>query len=291
MADDPDDLFIEVTMPHNGTAWNVTAAVGGPSNHELRVVLQSPENESLATRTVVTNDSGAASVDFGTRESGEYRLVVDDPDGNASVSTNLTVLVVDPGLARIEDPVIRTDVGSVVTVPVGLAGTDRGTVAVDDSTGERVAVVHLEDGNEDGTVALLWDTGESGSEAISAVGNDTATLADETANLGELPAGAYDLLAWQGWEPSDAQDISRLTLVSNGTATTTSTTVSQETTSATPAPPTHTSATWEPTPQTSRGDPVDIQFEDTETRRVPGFGVPAVLTALAASALLASRRL
>ncbi|WP_435364338.1 hypothetical protein [Haloarchaeobius sp. DYHT-AS-18] len=104
---------------------------------------------------------------------------------------------------------------------------------------------------------------------------------EATVDLSEFDPGTE--LQWR--LTHDGETHSDGTLVVEAIETRTETTNTR--TTETPAPPTHTSATWEPTPRTPRGDPVEVKFEDTETRRVPGFGVLSVLAALA---LLALRR-
>ncbi|MCT9097312.1 hypothetical protein [Haloarchaeobius sp. HME9146] len=115
------------------------------------------------------------------------------------------------------------------------------------------------------------------SENIRVTGDEWRTTVD----LSEFDPGTE--LQWR--LTHDGETHSDGTLVVEGIETRTETTGT--TVTETPTPPSHTSATWEPTPQTPRGDPVEVKFEDSETRSVPGFGVLPALTALA---LLGLRR-
>lgn len=94
--------------------------------------------------------------------------------------------------------------GDVVAVSLSTAGAANASVSVAAADGGYEANLSLVDADGDGTVVLRWNTYRAGhGGGYEAVGDDTATILEETTVEGRLPAGRYTVAATADGERVD----------------------------------------------------------------------------------------
>ncbi|AFK20144.2 PGF-CTERM sorting domain-containing protein [Haloferax mediterranei ATCC 33500] len=157
---------------------------------------------------------------------GDYTIeVVDGPSGVTVESDTITVTKAGEGKTDFNDSVIDDHRGDVVAIPVTLENTDIATVSVGTPEQGYAANVTVEDGNDDGTVTLLWDSSQStvtnnvhntvfdvedGDDDILTGSDGTTEVTVATSEL--IEEGTYDLEIRTGDAPTDAENVAQLTL-------------------------------------------------------------------------------
>lgn len=178
--------------------------------------------------------------------------------------------------------VYLTTGGDATELTISLNGTDTATVQVGATTKRYVANVTVTDGDDDGTVTLLFDTGVAGvagtDEATFAVASDAddVTVRDET-SLDE-PLGVADLPVTASVDGAETDSATILVREESREES------GDVTSTATPSPtPTDTVADTTSATATNGSD------EGSTDESSPGFGLVAALVALVGAALLARR--
>ncbi|NEU57390.1 PGF-CTERM sorting domain-containing protein [Halorussus sp. MSC15.2] len=181
---------------------------------------------------------------------------------------------------------VQTERGGNVTIPVQLNDTDAATVKIGSEDVVNYAlVVNVEDGNDDGRVALTFDTDAAGEPNATKVTTDAAaddaTVHSEVEHFGgespypPLAVGDYPVTLYAS-NDTDAEAVAELHAVITAASTTTD---AAET------------STDEPT-ATTTSEPTTTATETTTDADggVPGFGPGLTVVALAGAAMLAGRR-
>lgn len=202
------------------------------------------------------------------------------PDAGGSAATGATP--VDASTANASaafgQTVYLTTGGDATELTISLNHTDTATVQVGATTKPYVANVTVTDGDDDGTVTLLFDTGDAGVDGETfAVASDAdgVTVEDET-SLDE-PLGTADLPVTASVDGSQTDSATVLVREESREAADDGSSTATET-----ASPTATDNATDTT-TTTAGD-------DTSTDEgSPGFGLVAALVALVGAALLARR--
>ncbi|ELZ96759.1 hypothetical protein C440_03258 [Haloferax mucosum ATCC BAA-1512] len=199
-------------------------------NREIDVNLLDDDGDEEDSVSAELSGQGEYDFEFDTEsldlDVGDYTVeVVDTASGVTVESDTITVTKAGEGKTDFNNSVIEDDRGDVVAIPVTLENTDIATVSVGTPDQGYAANVTVEDGNDDGTVTLLWDSSKStvtnnpqnnvfdveDSDDDILSGNDGTT--EVTVSTSELiDTGTYDLEVRTGDSPSDAENVAQLTL-------------------------------------------------------------------------------
>lgn len=137
--------------------------------------------------------SGVATDDAGPGDAGGVAPAVGAAVGGPAVAP--AAAQSDPS-ATFEETIVVTDRGSVATLTVVLAGTDEATLSVGGPSVNYVLNATVRDGDDDGRVAVAFDTGAAGlaEPTVSTVaGADSVTVTRETGLQRSIEPAEYPL--------------------------------------------------------------------------------------------------
>ena len=294
------------------------------SDRDLKGELVAENGETVTTQTVTLDDSGEGTLNFGTREAGNYTVEVTDVQTGSSVTSN-EITVTTPQ-AAFSANTVTVDSGDSGKISINLQSADTATVTVGSKATGYLANVTVKDGDGDSAIRLEWDTHLAGetsgvSDDFSVADSDdeiTQTEIDSAAQPDDsVDTGTYDLAVRTGTDPSVKSQSSAAIVVegrsgggsSTGTELTAetstkdpNTTPAQDRTGGLTGAQTGRSSggpTSEPienrtaTPTTTEAPATIEQPADDATsteQETPGFGVIVAVLALLAVVRLAGRR-
>jgi PGF-CTERM protein len=294
------------------------------SDRDLKGELVAENGETVTTQTATLDDSGQGTLNFGTREAGNYTVEVTDVQTGSSVTSN-EITVTTPQ-AAFSANTVTVDSGDSGKISINLQSADTATVTVGSKATGYLANVTVKDGDGDSAIRLEWDTHLAGetsgvSDDFSVADSDdeiTQTEIDSAAQPDDsVDTGTYDLAVRTGTDPSVKSQSSAAIVVegrsgggsSTGTELTAetstkdpNTTPAQDRTGGLTGAQTGRSSggpTSEPienrtaTPTTTEAPATIEQPADDATsteQETPGFGVIVAVLALLAVVRLAGRR-